>query len=261
MISSLVRFLFFQLLFCTAFCASTSLVFSPANVSAEEDPKPSVPLKLHLIGGSKEYKSNESLASWQKRLEKRYLVKCTRSFVRDSAKHLPGIEKLKQADCLVIFCRRLEIEGEELALIKGHIKAGRPVIGIRTASHAFQNYLELDRDVFGGSYHGHGGGEAQVRVVISEKNAAHPILTGVKPWTRKGKLYRNEENAKDAKTLLTGRGAKETQPLAWIRTRGKQRVFYTSMGIPEDFKDKAFLRLMKNAVEWVCRRKLQPRGP
>ena len=51
--------------------------------------------------------------------------------------------------------------------------------------------------------------------------------------------------------LLTGKSPKETHPLAWVRTIGDQRVFYTSMGLPEDFSNDTFNKLLSNAVEWT----------
>ncbi|MES2694805.1 MAG: hypothetical protein V4773_15135 [Verrucomicrobiota bacterium] len=32
------------------------------------------------------------------------------------------------------------------------------------------------------------------------------------------------------------------------------RVFYTSLGVPEDFKDENFRRLLLNAINWTARR-------
>ena len=114
-------------------------------------------IKIHLIGGAKEYKAVESLTAWRERIEKKHLVSCTQSFGSDKAKKLGNLHRLKDADLLVVYARRLEISGAQLKMVKDYIASGRPVIGIRTASHAFQNYLEFDREVLGGSYSGHLG--------------------------------------------------------------------------------------------------------
>jgi type 1 glutamine amidotransferase len=216
-------------------------------------------LNIHLIGGAREYKAVESLTAWGARIEKKYLVSCKRSFGADKAKSLKNLNQLKDADLLVVFARRLEISGEQLKTIKDYIASGRPVIGIRTASHAFQNYLEFDRDVLGGSYSGHLGDEKGVKVIINNSTARHQIVSGVYEWTRSGKLYRNKELAKGATLLLTGQGAKESHPIAWARTIGEQRVFYTSMGTVEDFSNDTFNMMLDNAVEWTTARGLFPR--
>jgi len=213
-------------------------------------------LKIHLIGGAREYHAVESLRAWQERMEKKYLVSCTRSFASDKARTLDNLDKLKDADLLVVYARRLEIGGAQLETVKDYIASGRAVIGIRTASHAFQKYLEFDREVLGGSYSGHLGDEKGVKIIVNTRAARHPVLAGVYEWTRAGKLYRNKELRPGVTLLLTGRGAKESHPVAWVRTIGKQRIFYTSMGVPEDFVNDKFNKLLTNAVEWTTERKL-----
>lgn len=208
-------------------------------------------IKIHLIGAAKEYQAVESLTAWQERIEKKYLVRCTRSFGTDKAKNLANLNQLKDADLLVVYARRLELSGAQLKMVKDYIASGRPVIGIRTASHAFQNYPEFDRDVLGGSYSGHLGDEKGIQVIVNNRTARHPVLSGVYGWTRSGKLYRNKELGKGVTLLLTSKSPKETHPLAWARTIGEQRVFYTSMGLPEDFSNDAFNKLLSNAVEWT----------
>jgi type 1 glutamine amidotransferase len=82
-------------------------------------------------------------------------------------------------------------------------------------------------------------------------------LAGVKPFRTTGGLYKNPELAKGTTVLLTATTGKETEPVVWVRDRpldgGKtQRVFYTSLGTPEDFAEPAFLRLLTNGVQWAA---------
>jgi type 1 glutamine amidotransferase len=51
--------------------------------------------------------------------------------------------------------------------------------------------------------------------------------------------------------LLTGTIPGNTHPVAWTRTQHNARVFYTSLGAPEDFETPGFLRLLANAVAWA----------
>ncbi|MDP6045078.1 MAG: ThuA domain-containing protein [Phycisphaerae bacterium] len=218
-------------------------------------------LKIHLIGGAREYKAVESLRTWRAKMEKKYLVSFTQSFGADKARSLDGLDQLKDADLLVVYARRLEISGAQLKTVKDHVASGRPIIGLRTASHAFQNYLEFDRKVLGGSYTGHLGDEKGLKTVVNNQTARHPVMSGVYGWTRAGKLYRNKELARGAMLLLTGKGAKESYPVAWVRTIGKQRVFYTSLGLPADFSNDTFNTLLVNAVEWASGQTLFTRKP
>jgi len=217
-------------------------------------------IKIHLIGGAREYKAVALLTAWRKRIEKKYLVSCTWSYGADKAKKLANLNRLKDADLLVVYARCLEIDGPQLKMVKDYIASGRPVIALRTASHAFQKYLEFDAEVLGGNYSGHLGDEKDVKIIVNPAAAKHPVLIGVKGWTRDGKLYRNPKLAKGVTLLLTGKGPRESHPVAWVRTIGKQRIFYTSMGLPEDFINDMFNRLLENAVKWTTKRNLIKRS-
>jgi type 1 glutamine amidotransferase len=76
----------------------------------------------------------------------------------------------------------------------------------------------------------------------------------VKPFGTPGKLYKNPSLAADVTLLLTGIAPGKQEPVAWVRERPGGRVFYTSLGVPEDFTDADFLHLMANAVFWTARR-------
>ena len=97
---------------------------------------------------------------------------------------------------------------------------------------------------------------------MEQKARDHPILAGMKDWTRPGRLYRNPNLAKDVTVLLTGTGKRDKQPLAWARVYDKDkdgRSFYTSMGLPGDFKNETFRKLLVNAISWTAKRKLEPK--
>lgn len=220
------------------------------------------PLKVHMISGSKEYRSQESLPRLRDYLEKAHIAACTISAGQDGGADLPGIEAIDSADVLVVFCRRMKPPEEQLARVRKWCEAGRPVIGIRTASHAFQNWLAFDKEVLGGDYRGHGGGE-EWKIAIEAKNADHPILTGVRPWQRRGTIYTNPSPADDITVLLTVTGVRGTQPLAWARVYNREkkgRAFYTSAGYPEDFAEEPFLRMLGNAVLWTAGRPVPAAG-
>jgi len=214
------------------------------------------PVRLCMLSGSAEYKSNESLAAFQEVVEKDYPVKCSRAFWT-SKTSLPGLDALEQCDVMLLFTKRLEIPGEQLELVKKYCLAGRPVVGLRTASHAFQNWLELDREVLGGDYKGHYKSGLLTKVEIVEGVSDHPVLKGVQPFETPSKLYKNPHIADDTKLLLTGSIPEHTEPLAWTRAHNSGRVFYTSLGGPEDFEMPVFRRLLVNAVFWSANRRVE----
>ena len=51
-----------------------------------------------------------------------------------------------------------------------------------------------------------------------------------------------------------------TEPVAWSRLSGlrQSRVFYTSLGGPEDFQNAAFQRLLLNGILWALDQPIPP---
>jgi putative membrane-bound dehydrogenase-like protein len=214
-------------------------------------------LRVCLVSGSFEYKSDASLAGLQKYLEANFPIECSRAFAK-SEKEIAGLENLEQCDAAIFFTRRLTIDGEKLDAVKKYIASGKPVIGIRTASHGFQNWLEMDREVFGGNYKGHYGEKLACKLEPRPEAKDHPILQGVRPWQSHGSLYKNTGVAPDVQVLMTGSIPEHTEPVAWAREKDGRRVFYTSLGHPDDFEQEGFTKLLVNALAWTTKRELKP---
>ena len=155
-----------------------------------------------------------------------------------------------------------------MALIRRYIEAGKPLIGIRTACHAFDTrgkappghveWTSFDPDVLGGHYTGHHANNAPPTIDRAPGSSQdHPILAGVNtPFAASGSLYKTSPLAATAETLLIGKsGNLPPEPVAWINHKGTSRIFYTSLGHPGDFEKPEFRRLLKNAVFWALDRK------
>ena len=216
-------------------------------------------LRIHMLSGSGEYKSAQSLPKWAETLEKHGHT-CT---IASGVERDQDVSNLKNCDVLVVFCKRWKLKGEALEAVKA-VATTKPIIGIRTASHAFQTWLAFDNDVMGGTYSGHGG-SGLVTVALEEKNKDHPVLAGIEEgWERQGKVYDNPPVAsgksgspkapfKDDNVVLMRLNDKRNKPTpgTWVRENANgQRVFYTSMGYVHDFEDKRFQRLLANALAW-----------
>jgi type 1 glutamine amidotransferase len=183
-----------------------------------------------------------------------------------------GLDALPGADLLVISVRRHAPTREHLALVRAHLAAGKPLVGIRTASHAFgaepkdarhEGWPGFDAEVLGGSYHGHYG-DVPAELALAPGAGTHAILAGVDPAAFAAtRLYRNPTLAPGAVPLLFGRsqGATEQQHVAWTNQAGRSRVFYTSLGMPGDFATPAFRRMLRNAVFWALDRAPPPEPP
>ena len=220
-----------------------------------------------VVMAESEYETNRTLPEFAtKYLGKQCRV--TPVFGSDKDRNvIPNLNALKTADVALISIRRRTLSKEQLAIVKDFVAAGKPVVGIRTASHAFSlrnkpapeglaDWPEFDAQVFGGSYTNHHGNKLKSTVSVVEKSAEHPILIGIdsKSFPQGGSLYMTSPVAPEATILLTGKveGAAE-EPVAWTYQRQDGgRSFYTSMGHPKDFENPSFIRLVTNGVHWAA---------
>ena len=98
-------------------------------------------LKLCMISGSFEYDSELSLTIFSDYMEKHHGVK-SKFIIYKTEDDDISLEPINDADVLLVFTRRLNTAGKELERFKLYCMQGKPIVGIRTASHAFQDWLE-----------------------------------------------------------------------------------------------------------------------
>jgi type 1 glutamine amidotransferase len=235
-----------------------AFLFLAVNASAAEQGR-----QIVFLVGDSEYKTAATVPAWAKAtLEPRGIV-CT-FLIDDPTKpfDFPQLAGLEKADALFISIRRRGIPPEQMKAIRAFVESGKPVIGIRTASHAFDPkkpadgeavWPTFDRDVFGGHYQNHYGKGPATLADVRRSAGAHPILDGFPRTTVKfsSHLYKCRDLATTTTLLLTGRleGQPEVEePLAWVDTYEKRKAFYTSLGSPEDFQQPEFSKLLLNAT-------------
>lgn len=182
-----------------------------------------------------------------------------------NAFYFPNLSVIKKADLVVVFCRRLALQPEQMKIIKKYLAKGKPIVGIRTANHAFSvrdeikgnyvDYWDFVPDVLGTINNGYGEVIYGTDVAVTPTGSYHPILNNVDidGWHSIGNVYINDV-LKDgsAQILLTGKGGPLTQPIAWTRiTNNGSKVFYTSLGYPKDFENPQFVKMITNAILWA----------
>jgi len=228
-----------------------------ALVSAGEGPK------IVFIAGEYEYHSKETLPPFAAALSRDFAAR-TMMLVRPDdpkAETIPGLDQLADADLVVLLVRRMTLPEAELNQIKAYVKSGRPLVGLRTASHAFQNWKEFDADVLGGHYEGHHGNVLKTSVSLAEGQRGHPILRGVASFVSDGSLYKNTPLRPGAKPLLIGKvEGQPAEPVAWTNELNGARIFYTSLGHPNDFQEPAFQNLLRNGIEWALGQPLKKKA-
>ena len=176
----------------------------------------------------------------------------------------PGMEIVSKADLLIVFARRIALPHEQMKLLKDYLKKGNPLIGIRTANHAFtvngkieegfEDWPEFVADILGCKNRGYGPVGPGTEVTVDANAGNHFILKDFrqKQWHSNGNVYLVAPLLDtEAAVLLTGSANEITQPVAWTRTAGKSRVFYTSLGYPTDFETPEFIQLLGNAIQWA----------
>ena len=161
-----------------------------------------------LVSGDEEYRSEEALTQLGRILARHHGFDCTVLYAIDPATgdispdtvdNIPGLEALRTADLMVIATRFRNLPDEQMREIDAHLRAGRPVVGMRTATHAFNipagrafhhyswNHQGeampqgFGRQVLGEtwiSHHGHHGKES-TRGLVAPGAGDHPILRGI----------------------------------------------------------------------------------
>jgi nicotinamidase-related amidase/type 1 glutamine amidotransferase len=235
--------------------------------------------RLTIIMAEREYRTNETLPKFAlANLGKHFAIEYVHADPK-TRNSIPGlIPAVKNADVLFVSIRRRVLPKAELAVIRKHIAAGKPILGIRTASHSFclKNgshlapkgqvaWPEFDAEVWGGHYTNHHGGQFKPTVTIAAGAKGHPILKGVNPakFTCGGSLYKTRPLAKTTQALLIGRIERQpAEPVAWTnKPKTGNRAFYTSLGYISDFDSPDFNRFLRNAVYWAAGVKVSDRVP
>jgi nicotinamidase-related amidase len=193
--------------------------------------------------------------------------------------NLENLQILKDADLAVFFIRRRALEPEKMQAIKDYVASGRPVLGIRTASHSFSangnvpreggsieaakekaseflsQWPEFDEQVLGGNYQGHHGHlKVGTEIFLVPGMENHPILKGVKPFTSPNWMYKNRPLRSDKATvfLLGSNPDVPDEPVIWLNG---DHTIYTSLGHWDDWKIESFRNLMFNTVDYLLKLK------
>jgi len=231
-----------------------------------------------FVTGDHEYSSEATMPLVAAELEKNYgmrTVVLKSSPDQNAEENIPGLEILEEANLAVFFLRWRRLPADQLKFIDDYLNSGKPRMGFRTTTHSF-NYPkghELEKwNAFGErafgappgwggpANHTHYGHESSTDVSVIAEAAKHPVLTGVdKSFHVNSWLYKvlPDYPVKGTTWLLMGKSVNPNaaaidNPVAWTwQTESRQRIFFTTMGHPEDFQQEAVQRLTINAIHWT----------
>jgi len=165
--------------------------------------------QIVLISGDEEYRSEEALPQLAKILSGKHGFKCTVVFAIDPKSgeinpdvnnNIPGLQALKTADLMIIATRFRNLPDEQMQFVVDYLASGKPVLGMRTATHAFnipkdktfakysfdastKDYEQgFGRQVLGETWISHHGnhGSQSTRGILVKEMSGHPILHGLK---------------------------------------------------------------------------------
>jgi type 1 glutamine amidotransferase len=261
------------LIFSILLLTSTSfLVFSKTK------PKP----LIVFVCGDHEYSGEFTLPLIAQELEKNYgfRTKVLKSYPDQNAeKNIPGLESLKEADLVVFFLRWRLLPPDQLALIHAYLKSGKPVMGFRTSTHAF-NFPKGHESEYWNAFgefalnappgwgkagHTHYGHKSTTDVYGIPAAAKHPIMNGINPSFHMASwLYRvlPDYPTKGSEWLLMGKSINPDKtaidnPVAWVgKNSFGAKVFTTTLGHPEDFSVESFQHLIINAIHFQTGKKV-----
>jgi type 1 glutamine amidotransferase len=224
--------------------------------------------------GEDEYHTWDTLPDFAKReLEPRgYRITTIQQDPADK-NNFPGlVEALRSADLLFVSVRRRTPPADQLEAVRAHLSAGKPLVGIRTACHAFalrptdapaapnhRVWQAFDPQVLGGHYTNHYPEGPRTTVTVAPRAGGHEILRGitVAKLFGAGSLYKVSPLESDTTPLLIGAIPDQApEPIAWTHRFGEKRarVFFTSLGHPDDFANSEFRRLLVNGIGWALGR-------
>lgn len=206
-----------------------------------------------LVSGDEEYRSEEGLPMLAKILSTHHGFRTTVVFAINPESgmidpnyqnNIPGLESLETADLMIIATRFRGLPDEQMKYIDDYLRAGKPVIGLRTATHAF-NFKDssgkfakysynsqfpgweggFGRKILGETWinhHGHHGHEGTRGLIdgLAERRK-HPVITGVHDIWGPTDVYGITEVPQGAEVLIWGgstSGMTPESPISWKKS-------------------------------------------
>lgn len=240
---------------------------------------------LAFITAEGEYRTNQRFPEFAHTFLLKNNINCEyavgKPVMEGEGRHnIENLQILNDADLVVIAVRRRALEPEKMKLIREYFKSGKPVLGIRVASHAFdakgnvpregggivavkeqtsdflEQWPEFDEEVLGGNYQGHYGHlQEGTKISIVPGMEGHPLLKGIdiNGFNSPSWLYRNRPlRSENVQVLLSGTIPGELpEPVMWINHRTQGNVVYTSLGHWDDWEVETFNTLILNSVNYL----------
>jgi type 1 glutamine amidotransferase len=248
--------------------------------------------QIVLLAGDEEYRSEEGLPMLGKILSQRHGFKCTVLFSQDAGglinpnnqTNVPGMQAIDSADLVIMQFRFRELPDADMKHFVDYLERGKPVIAIRTSTHAFQYeknkkspYAKWDwrgknpaggfgQEVLGDTWVSHHGNHKSesARGLINGPLEQHPILRGVKDVWGPSDVYGIIHLKPEDKVLLYGLTLKAMEhdslpnyeksimPITWLRdykwpNGNTSHTMTSTIGAAIDLESEDLRRMYVNA--------------
>lgn len=155
---------------------------------------------------------------------------------------------LSEYDGLILYANIDTISKDQEKALLEFVASGKGFVPLHCASYCFRNstaFIEL----VGAQFQSHGTGT--FRTVHG--NHDHPILKGFRSFESWDETYvHTKHNDKDRIILEYRVDGDRKEPLTWVRTQGKGRVFYTAWGHDErTWSHPGFQNLIERGIRWA----------
>ncbi len=167
-----------------------------------------------------------------------------------------GIEDPTDYDCLVVLGwpaadhEYMAPGRQRIKRIEFFCRGGGSLVAVRAMHAEIAGWSSFAEEVLGGRQPS-GQRCRLLEVQRSESAWHHPVVQGVEAMIAEGEVYSGPRFSPETRVLLTAESNHRVQPVAWTKRYEGGRVFCTTLGLDDDFREPSFLRLISNAVHWT----------
>ncbi|MCC9602419.1 hypothetical protein LOC67_17860 [Stieleria sp. JC731] len=250
--------------------------------------------KVVLVSGDEEYRTEESMPMLAKILSVHHGYDCVVLFSMsedlsyvdpNNSQGVVGWNELDDADLMIIGTRFRQPSRDDAVHVTKFLDAGKPIIGFRTSTHAFNGNGQFGKElsygafglkILGEQWVNHHGKHKQQggRSVVVDAGADHPILRSVgevfTPSDVYGVVHLTDQDQILLRAAVTesldpssenidGEKNSPMQPFAWVHqyqspSGATGQAFCTTGGASVDFVDEDLRRLIVNSVYFLTDR-------
>ncbi len=156
--------------------------------------------------------------------------------------------RLAHYDAVMLYGDAASPVPEQAPALAAFVESGKGLVAMHAASSMFPSSQTFGA-LIGGRMQAAGSGEFRGEVVEQE----HPAVKGVQPFVTWDETYVSAPETSGDRTVLMERAdGPRREPLAWVRSQGRGRVFYTTYGHDRrTLSNPEFQKLVEQAVRWT----------